>query len=220
MKRHGWVTLGVGGCLMACRYLPILVDSITYLTSSLLRSDPFLLANITILPRIVYSTAIVSTLRIMFKWDSKSMWHSLQSLIPSRNSSENATASPKTSILCNKCQSISFQKNNNEEFYRRSVALNRYFYQHHSSLNQLEASARGGCEFCALLFYGLVTCDTTRSPAELARSRDRWSKSPVFLTPVLGGKETYTPGMELRAECWDGTFRRDAVFVLVNLSGP
>jgi hypothetical protein len=156
----------------------------------------------------------------MFNWGTKSMWRPFQSLIPSRSASENATASQRTTILCHKCQSISFLPSN-EEFYRRSSALDPYHYQHHSSPSQLEASAREGCEFCAMLFCGLVTRYTRNSPdSELAVFRDGWSKSPVFLTPVLGGRDTYTPGMELRAVCWDGKPLSEAALVLVNLSGP
>ncbi|KAE9375031.1 HET-domain-containing protein [Stipitochalara longipes BDJ] len=146
------------------------------------------------------------------------MWRSLQSLILSRNASENATAPPKTTILCNKCQSISFLRSN-KELYRRSSAHSRYCYQHHSSPSQLEASAREGCEFCAMLFHGLVTRYTRNYPdSELALFHDGWNESPVFLTPVLGGSETYTPGMELRGLCWDGKRYREATFVLVDLA--
>ncbi len=144
----------------------------------------------------------------------------LQSLILGRKACEDATASPKTTILCDKCQSISFQRSN-EEFYRRSNALDHYDYQHHSSPRQLEASARGGCEFCVMLFYGLVTRYIRNYPdSEFALARDEWNEWSVILTPVLGGREIYTPGMELRALLWDGKPRRDASFVFVNLSGP
>ncbi len=147
------------------------------------------------------------------------MWRSVQSVTPSRNASENATASPKTTILWNKCQSISFQCSN-EDLYRRSSAHSRYCYEHHSSPSQLEASAREGCGFCAMLFYGLITRFISNYPnSELALFHEGWEESPVFLTPVLRGSDTYRPGMELRGLCWDGKLYREATFVLVDLAG-
>jgi hypothetical protein len=90
-----------------------------------------------------------------------------------------------------------------------------------SSRLRLEASAREGCEFCAVLFHGLVTHytnDTSFDPLPLWRGK--WSESPVFLTPVRDDREIYTPGMELTAGCWNGGRYRDSPFVLVHLSGP
>src|ERR1700734_71542 len=102
-------------------------------------------------------------------------------------------------MLCNKCQSISFPRGN-KELSLHSIMLREYSYQHHSSPSQLEASAREGCEFCAVLFHGLVTHytnDTSFDPLPLWRGK--WSESPVFLTPVRDDREIYTPGMELTA---------------------